>query len=545
MSAVSQKSTLAVLKIMAATIAVEYEDEALSSAVLKSLRTWNSEAQEFLTRFKIRKPMFVRLVQSLMKGQDFEDDLDTFADTLKLKMDILTKETDITKDQLKLLKNIVSISKRGSETALKNFHKSVQLLGEPHLTAMFKHKQTVDQSKTIKDLDTFCMRTMKKKFADLTLEDRDTLREKKPDLYKTYLKLNRDISQAIKDAIRDNVRQSGSKLIKISEMVRLLSKAKIQNKLPAFDGMIDETGAIYNKLGVKLNGSVTGRIELNPAYNPKTDDTYVFLHYPLFGAGLPQRVYTVNYKQSKTVSKFGIVDELIKKVPAMRKKWLADLTGPIGELNTVCALILELTYITSARIGTANSATGLSTLVCKEFLSTAANAFTLSYTGKSGVKQKHVIPTVNAITKKLKRMLLELKKGKKPSDYLMTYGPKKALVTGSKVNSYLKSVGAPEGATIHKFRHMRGTLLAQVALAKHPFGKGKAAKESEVNKWILEKLKSVGEKLGHMNGDKVTATTAIQNYIDPNILKDWFAAIGVRPNSAIQAAIDRASKVKG
>lgn len=542
LSAVSQKSCLAVLKILATAVAVEYNEEALSKNVHKSLRVWNNDAQEFLTRFSIRKPVFVRIVQALLKGTDLESDLDSLVTILKEKMLKLDKETDIKKDQLKLFKNIISIVKRGSESALKNFHKSVQTIGDPSVTALFKHEQTIDQTKAVKDLDTFCMRTMKKKFADLTLEDKEQLRLKKPDTYKTFLKLNREIGQAIKDAIRDYVRSSGTKLVTVAEVIRYLKSKKIQNKLPTFDGLIDETGALYNKLGVKLNGAVTGRIELNKDYNPKTDDTYVFLHYPLFGGGQPQRVYTVNYKNKKTVSKFGVVDKLIAEVPKMRKRWAQDLKGPIDELNTVCALILELTYITSGRIGGRTGATGLSTLVCKEFSDKGSSSFSLNYTGKKGVKQKHVVPLDSNMTKHIFKMLKKLKSGKKPNDYLMTFGPRDALVTGSKVNAYMRSIGAPEGATIHKFRHMRGTILAKQVLDKHPFGKGTRAKESEVNKWLIEKLKAVGAKLGHMNGDKVTATTAIQNYIDPNVLKGWFDSLGVRPNSTIQAAIDKATK---
>lgn len=541
LSAVSIKSTLAFCKVLSAALVTAAYEEPLSQQVQKNLRSWNADAQEFLTRFTIRKTTFTKIVQGLMNGDDVEEPAVAIGEILKAKMDNVVKETDIHKDYLKMIKWFVSIT-RGSESALDHYAKNIQVLGDPALTSLFTHDSGIDQAKSLRDLENFAKRVFKKNLDDLTVEDKDALRAKKPEQYKEFLALRRQIDTARKDAVRDVVRQSGKKIVKLTEMARQLKARNIVNKLPVFDGYIDEAGGLYNSEGVKLNGNVTGRIEMNSAYNPKTDDTYVMLHYPEFGAGQPARIYTVNYKQKKIVKKFDTVGELIKVLPALRKRWLADLKGPINKETTVAAMILELTYITSARIGSTSGATGLSTLVCKEFSERATDYFVLKYKGKAGVIQTHQIPTNLAITKHIREMLRKLCTGKKADDLIMTFGPRNTHVNGSRVNKYLQSIGAPAGVTVHKFRHARGTILAKEILDKHPFGKGTRVKEAEANKWLTEKLKLVGKELGHMNGDKVTAATAIKNYIDPNMLKEWFDSLGIRPNATIQKAIDDALK---
>ena len=540
LSALSSNATVAFCKILASAVVLAAHEEPLSAQVIKNIRPWNAEAQEFLTRFTIRKTTFTKLVQGLLNNVDIEPVFVDLGAILKDKMDKVIKETDIHREQLNMIKNFVGIS-RGRQSALDAFGKNIQLLGDPSLTSMFTQDSGIDQAKSYADLIAFVKRIYKKNIDELTPADIDRVKARSPETHKQFNALRNTVEKGRKEAVRDIVRQSGKKIIKLTEMVRKLKERKIQHRIPTFDGYMDELGNYYTSAGIRINiKSVTGRIEMNPKYDPELDNTYVFEHYPLIGSGAPARVYTVKHAHSSINKKFSVVDELIKNLPALRKRWLVDLKGPINSEKTIAALIVELTYITSARIGTVGTATGLSTLVCKEFSDRATDYFTLNYTGKAGIKQSHKIKTKDAVTKHLRLMLQKLCSGKKPNQLIMTYGPTDIHVNADKVNKYLKSIGAPAGVTIHKFRHARGTAIAKSILDNHPFGKGTRVKEAEANKWLVEKLKLVGQEVGHMTGDKVTASTAISSYIDPNLLKNWFDSLGIRPSATIQKAIDMA-----
>jgi hypothetical protein len=547
-SAVSKQSTLAFIKIISAASVAFMENSPLSSSIKSDLRSWNADASEFIKRFNLDKKAFSRIISQLQL--DKVNLVDEIGDVMvgvreAHRSKELIKELDLSKLHLDFLKCLISVTLGGSETAVKNLYKNISKLGDPKLSALFMQETELDQSDLVAELSRFCKNVFKKPEQDLNVEDKNKLKAKNPELYKEYLKLLRDINEVTKQAVSQFVRNSGQQLVKATELVRYLKTNKIRSKVPeGFNGWIDETGAYYNTNKVKLEGAITGRLEANPKYDPTTDDTYVFLHYPLFGSGQPQRIYTVNYRKGKVSKKFNAVGALIKDLPAARKKWLHELkTGKHNEADTVAALILELIYETSARIGTAGqSGQGISTLLVKNYTGRGQGYFTLNYLGKSGVKQNHKILTNRIETKLLKELLESLTTGKKPNDLIMTVnkGRTEKHINGTYVNKYLRSLGVDPSVTLHKFRHARGSIVAQAQLDKAPSFKN--ASEAEVNKWFIEAMKKVGSELGHVSGDKVTATTAIQNYIDPQLIKDWFDKVGVRPGSVIQNALNKAGK---
>jgi hypothetical protein len=540
-----RKSAENLAKVLSIASAVVYMDEALDTVLSKHALALTKDnvypaALGFVRPWEALITAFTdRNTTKLRKA------LDTIALKLKEKREVIRKEIDISQDLIKLLGNVVSISGSQSHSAMLSMAGLILKMGDPLVARLFTITDVVDQREVDAQLSKFTQKVWKKAPDAITLEDKEGLRAKDPEGYKTFLRLNRERGQAVKDFVRNAVlteAATGEHLMApVQKIVRMLNDNKIAHKIPTFKGFIGPNMELYTSERKKLNGNVTGRVELNPEYDPKKDNTFVFLHYPLFGKGDPQRIYTVDFKQGTTAKKFGVVGSLVSVIDEVRAKWLKDLKGDIKLESTVCALILEIIYITSARIGSTRGATGISSLLVKEFSTRAASSFSLIYTGKKGIKQKHVIPRNTVVTKHLFALLEKLSIGKKPNDLLMTYGNGRP-VTGTKVNNYLRSLGVPEGVTVHKFRHARGTSLAKKVLDKHPFGKGTKVTDAAANKWILEALKKVGTELGHMNGDKVTATTAIQNYIDPSILKDWFESLGVRPNNAIQAAINKAGK---
>lgn len=550
-SAVSKNSTESFIKLIAAAIMVCLIEQPLDKKVKAKIRTWNADADEFLKRFKLLRSDFNPIVAGCL-NDSFDMDSDVYELIAMLKErekeKVLAKELDLTKDHLDLLKYFMGIVLRSSEPALKNLTRHVSKLGDPDLTALFLQEDEAEsnQEDIIAELKKFCKRVFGKAEEDLTVEDKNNLKASNPDKYKEYLKFLRDINEGTKQATLRFVRASGEPLVKATELVRFLKQNKIRSKIPeGFAGYIDENGGYYSEEKIKLVGAITGRLVKNPKYDPKTDSTFVYLHYPAFSTtGEPQRIVTVNFKKEKTSKKFGAVDALIKDLPAARTKWLAKLkTAKLIDPDVVCALLLELVYETSGRIGTVGqSGQGISTMVCKNYLNKAQNFFTLTYLGKGQVKQVHKVLTNTVQTKLIKQLLDRLIAGKKPSDLIFTsmVAGKMRHINGTMVNKYLRTLGVDPSVTAHKFRHARGSILAQEILDKAPSFKNKS--EAEINKWFLGAMLKVGAELGHISGDKITATTAIQNYIDPMLIKNWFSKVGARPNNAIQSAINKVAK---
>lgn len=539
-----RKDAESLTKVLTISCAVAYMNESLDKDLVDYATKLMAD-NSFVSALGIARPW--EALKTAIKAKNttkIQDSLEKIAEKIRDKKDVIKKDIDLSTDNLKLLGNVVSIVRTGSNSAMNSMANIVIKQGDALVARLFKLEDVLDQQTIIKELDSFVRKTFRKSVDQLTVEDKNRLREKDPVAYKTFLRLQRERGQAVKDYVRNMVlaeAPAGQLMVPVSTMLQYLKRSNIEHKIPSFKGFIGPNMELYTSERKKLNGSITGRVEYNPAYDPKKDNTYVFLHYPLFGKGEPQRIYTIDYKQDKTADKFNVVGSLTKVIEDVRKKWMKDLKADIKSEQAVCALILELIYITSARIGSQRGATGISSLLVKEYSARGSSSFSLNYVGKKGIKQKHVVPLDTVVTRHLAGMLNKLSVGKKPTDLLMTYGKGKP-ITGTKVNNYLRSLGVPAGVTVHKFRHARGSILARKILDGHPFGKGTRVTDAQANKWILEALKKVGTELGHMNGDKVTATTAIQNYIDPNILREWFDGLGVRPNNAIQAAINKASK---
>jgi hypothetical protein len=62
----------------------------------------------------------------------------------------------------------------------------------------------------------------------------------------------------------------------------------------------------------------------------------------------------------------------------------------------------------------------------------------------------------------------------------------------------------------------------------------------DVNDFVQEGLKAVGEQLGHFSKGKVTGATALKSYIDGDILHSFYTKVKVRPTATIEKAIQAA-----
>jgi hypothetical protein len=145
----------------------------------------------------------------------------------------------------------------------------------------------------------------------------------------------------------------------------------------------------------------------------------------------------------------------------------------------------------------------------------------------------HKLIKADATQKYVIAALMQLLEGKQPKDRVFTVdkGTRKIPVNANVVNAYFKSLGAPEGITVHKIRTTRGTHLfielMEKVMEKPPKDERKALE-------IFTKMgEQVGKLLNHVRtmasgGTKVTGTTALQNYIDPTVQIQYWRTLGMR-----------------
>lgn len=547
-SATDKDSALAFLKTIV-TIVTAYDDK-LNKPLISQLSGWAKQAESFIQQFGLGLPNYKAIIQMIVQ-EDYDNPrlherIVKLADTMKAKRAKYEKELDLTKDQIRIMNAFRIWIKTESESSHKSLNALVSQLGEPLLNKRFVVEQedhAEKQADTEKQLKAVVKRLTGKPGTTLSKEEAAKYRDKP--LYKEYLKLARQMNAPYKEFVHQMVRSSGKQYLPYRDVIIALEQQGIRHKLPTgFIGNIGEKCELYTTAGLKLKGYPGSATEvfMNPEYVAEQDNAYVFKARPLPDSKI-QRYYTVEYDKSSSVEKFQVVEALAEEVAAMRSKWRQDLG--VRNKYRLQALLCELAYITQGRIGNVNAKTkgsqtyGLSTLKVKQVKLTT-NLIDIKYPAKKGVPVHFKVNPTTPALKKVHAILQDLMKDKGPNDYILV-SPKGKLLTSNTMKSYLKSIGAPEGTTIHKFRHLRGTELAKEILEASPF-KGKTHKDKEVNDWFMKAMTKVGEELGHVSGDKVTPNTAIQNYISAGVMVQFFKKLNVRPNSTIQRAIDRATK---
>lgn len=554
LSAVQKDSVVAFLKLLA-TLYVTY-DQNLTKEQLRRLNMWASEASEFLTKFKLTRSA-TKAVRLVVAGENpnTDDETDTaisdFLLELKDKASLFQKETDINRIQLGLM-NDFRLAHFGSETAAKRLLKGVTSIGDPMVTKLYQHDfESLDHGSVYTKLAALVKRYGKVPgyiMPTEILEDwqaQAKAKGAKHPGHAEYLMLRREVNDIYKKALANIVRGAGEKYLPLRDVVQKLKGMGVINTLPTgFVGNIDDLGNFYTTTGKKLLQNPSGEVLMNPKYDADQDNAYVCAFTPPF-AQKATRAYTVEYRQDAKGAKFEIVMAVMPKLNSLSKKWLPDLRLVGKEKEGVLATLCEFILDTSARVGNKNAMTNgektyaATQLEAKHF-KFAQNSCMIKYIGKSGGAQAHKVSFLSVRGKQLGEALRKLYDGKKPNEPVFTFNG--AQVTGTMINRYMHSLGFPKEFTIHKLRTARGTQLAMAILKGAPFKKGDGTKDLVIHKWLETELLKVGAELGHMSGEKVTSATAIQNYIAPELLAEFYAKLGVRPSSKVQKAIDSASK---
>lgn len=445
----------------------------------------------------------------------------------------------------------------GSESAKVWVEKNVGVLKDPFLTSIFT-KTVAAKPQDLEDLEGLAklVKAMGGKGYNLGPTERKAAAAKYPAYYQEFIAARRALSDQAKDWARNYVRATGDAdgLVPYDRFWSAMGTAgiKVHNFVAGFVGFVDDKGALYTTAKRKVAGSPNGgKALMNPNYDAENDVGFVF-KADIPGALTQPYYFTENHKERSTKKKFSAVSTLADDIAGIRKKWLATLrSGDIEDdqhdPDFLAAMALEIVFQTQARIGSLSNATkdaktgeykqtyGLTTIEMRH-VRRITGGLRIMYEGKAAFKgeevnkQRHVLLSAeHSAIKKIVTALLTWKDERDSDEYVFQTARGGAL-SASYVNKFFRRCGA--NTTVHKLRTLKGTIMMNDIVAKHPWkGKKKASSSNEVMKWLREKAEAIGKQLGHVAGGSVTGVTALQNYCDPNTMATLFkeASVMIHP----------------
>lgn len=492
-------------------------------------------SDELTPWFKVT-PGLKELVQAYVRG----DDIDTSELGLGLRAlsQTLSRNPDVGSLYTTLVKAFGSWFRSGGDSAYRALDKLSVKLKQPWLASFFA-KEVRSQAPTIRSLKSMVKRLVGQSRDSLTPEEAAHLKENNPEQYKEYLALRKEFNLTWKDALNTFVRESGKSTIPMKEAERFFAKKELQTNMPTgFTGRIDADGKWYTNEDKLIKGVPSAVLYPSVTMNPEYEDGSGHAVLIPFKADGSQGnyFYTLEDLNKAAKVKYQNVEKLTLNIEKMRKRWLTYMMKFDEEdPETVAAVVMELIFQTSARIGTpGNSAKGestygLNTILVKHFFPQSDGSFVLRYPGKDGVKTVYKIRPIDKFNKALSKIMSELSAGKKPSEPLFTYkmssGARKPL-QAMRVNALFRKLGAGD-VGIHKIRTYTATKLFR-ELMEQTFSKKKEFKSaSEAMKAFLLMALEAGKKLNHVRrgadgSTTYTPNTVLNSYIDPTVQEEFW-----------------------
>lgn len=518
------------------SIFIAYDNE-LDLTSRSNIQKYITDCNKFLIKHsdaKIIKRALQYMVRNI-RGEKWENICKNLGLSIKHTAEDIYDNSDIPNSYISLLNDLGLYLRNQSEPAYKRITKGISILNDININKMFIQQVDTKQSSQISNLKKIVKKLTGKEDVKIDAATAKKVRTKYEDLYKQYLKLRRETLDTYKRTLLNIIRSSGKKYLEVNKVLRLLKQKGISvHTIPkGFEGFIGDDGSLYTVEGKHITGIPLGSVVMNPSYNPKTDNSYVFSSDGDGTFATSQRYYTDDYKQKARKVKYEKAKKFSGKLDTIRNKWLTALKRWTGDSTSVAALMLEIAYRTSARIGgrgmTAGKETyGLSTWRPKH-ITIKPNEIKIKYKGKKGMLQQHTIKAEDNVSKLIIKHIKELVQDKDKNDLVFT-DDKGRHVNAIVVNQYLKSLGSP--VTIHKLRTAAGTSLMQSLLDNSKWKTKKEINDRELEKWVKEQAIQVGKKLGHQSTDaktgktKIVGTTAINNYINPQVIKNFYDDLG-------------------
>lgn len=431
-----------------------------------------------------------------------------------------------------------------NDQALKKVQQMAPRFNEPRLTQNLL-SDVGSQAEFRKPLEKIVKLVTGQPGAVLTAAQVAMLKAKKPEAHREYLRLRKNFNEVWKTELRNFVFASGKKAVDYQKLLKNFADKKIECPLTSgFKGFIDANGKLYTVKGKAING-VPGpgfTVQMNPEYDPVKDDQYVFTTYNAEGK-ISQYVYTTSYKKQATSEKFDKVSKLIGKIDGMHAKWIAAMKNQDMSLTCVAYTCLDFLYTFSARIGSkGNMADGVPTFGAGTILGRNVkilpNKIIVAYKGKAGTSYKHIVdPSAGPEAKLLFQNMKRIAAGGAPNEPFWKYeenGKVKYLLP-LQVNNHFRRSGAPPEVTVHKIRHVKGTVLFKKVLAQNEdkiFNPKKPLTQAQADQMLMKVATMVGQMLGHVRGvgaqEKPTGATALANYIDPGVVLEYYERLNLR-----------------
>lgn len=214
-------------------------------------------------------------------------------------------------------------------------------------------------------------------------------------------------------------------------------------------------------------------------------------------------VYSAEYKAGQQAAKFQRVGELHAAMPKLDKSLKRDVAAGDDD-----AIVVGIMRQTGSRVGDdANNAGrpvrdhtyGASNLRAKHITVNPSGSVTISYKGKDGVQQRHLIKDPV-----LAKALADKKAGKSGNDSMFPNSD-----DGSSM-AYLRRESGLPNVKNHDLRTYTATGLALSLKTGRP-----PATEKEYKKRRGEIVKEVATQLGN------TPAVTLNTYIDPAVFSDW------------------------
>jgi hypothetical protein len=516
------------------------------------LSEWIELSKPLISQLGVKRE-FTKIMNKFISTKVFKDpEAQEFGKLLKSKKAIMVADLSISKEMLGLYNDCVLHLASNSEPAWKRIHIKVGVLKIPSLSRLFLDEDEdettteattpdtapqVDVKALGANLKKIALKLGKSDSPFLEIAELQDIRKNKPqlaDTLKEYYATLKQLNAVIKAETFKFVRSSGKDLVPITELKEYLKRKQVLNNLPTgfLGGLTDELGKHYTAEGRQLDRATFGVCVPNPKYDPELDNTYVLTNW-----SARVRFSTLDFKKSNKTTRHALVKEFLDNEEDFRRKWLPDFKKA-GTREQILAVMVELLYQTSCRIGGKDNATagektyGLSTLLVSQ-MTFSVGMVAMDYAGKKSHEQHHELRGNTPESKAVINILKMLVKGKSEDDLVFTYRGKP--VSASMVRDYLKELGIE--LSPHKFRQLSGTKLAIALIAKSPFSRKKANyTQKDVDTWLDQELKKVGEVLHHTSGATITGRTAAKSYIDPVVLHTFYTDLGLRSPSWVPAA---------
>ncbi len=521
---------------------------------LKDLQKWASTAQLIFTSVKIRiNPQIAKLLRLVPPNKRISDkQYDIIYDLVKeIRDKVYPKRPDLYKDPSAItdlrnfMNTVLSYFNQKGESSYGVITKKVALLKDPRLSSHMRPFNGKVDIEPINRYHQFVRKASGRKDALYLLpEEKNKLTERE---LKKHNDLKKERDKAYKAKMAEIMREAQEQHLPAPKVKEILKKDGFPNHtIPSgFTGRIDENGKLYTKTGVPLaTGQTGGTMTMNPDYDPKKDDTYVASGRSMFSkTNKPQHFYTVNFTSKRSDKKQAKAEDLEDMIDDLQVEWRKDFQK--GRPNDkLLGAMLEMLYQTQARIGSPGNKTegkstyGLTTWAVKHVKQAQNGSLIITYPGKSGMINKHIIKPDDPIKQALIAYVMRLTKGKQSRDPLWTDSQGNTIGSG-KVRAYLKELGFEGGP--HAFRHYRGNQVFRDLLTKYRLKKNPTPKEvADYHKKITTE---VGKVLGHQRTDKTGKTvhvgsTASKSYISPELQRNLFTKNGVPVPKALERVSD-------